>query len=101
LRVFRLGKAAGRFADFPISWAQSLDAALFRFFNQRLANPFLDWLMPFFNGNKLFVPTVALLSIFLFWRGGVRGRVFVPVLLVLLALGDMLVISTIKHAVAR
>ena len=84
-----------------MSWAQALDVALFRFVNQRLANPFLDSVMPFFSGNRFFIPALICLSIFLLWRGGSRARVFVPVLFLILALGDGLVINTIKHAVAR
>lgn len=84
-----------------MSWAQALDVALFRFANQRLANPFLDSVMPFFSGNRFFIPAVVCLSIFLLWRGGSRARVFVPVLFLILALGDGLVINTIKHGVAR
>src|SRR2546423_7557391 len=84
-----------------MSWAQALDVALFRFVNQRLANPFLDSVMPFFSGNKFFIPTIVCLSIFLLWRGRSRARVFLPVLFLVLALGDGFVINTIKHAVAR
>src|SRR5207245_7737156 len=82
-------------------WAEALDLALFRLVNQRLANPFLDSVMPFFSGNKFFIPAVLCLSIFLLWRGGPRARVFVPVLFLVLALGDGFVINTIKHAIAK
>src|SRR5438874_11617222 len=84
-----------------MSWAQALDVALFRLINQRLANPFLDSVMPFFSGNRFFIPAIVCLSIFLLCRGGSRARVFVPVLFLILALGDGFVINTIKHAVAR
>src|ERR1044071_2462487 len=82
-------------------WAQSADVALFRFINQRLANPFLDWCMPFFSGNRVFVPVVLCVSILLLARGGSRARLFVPLLFVILALGDTFVINNLKHAVAR
>jgi len=82
-------------------WAQSADVALFRFINQRLANPFLDWCMPFFSGNRLFVPLVLCVSILLIARGGSRGRLFVPLLFVILGLGDTFVINNLKHSLAR
>src|SRR3954466_11769403 len=82
-------------------WAQSADAALFRFINQQLATPWLDWCMPFFSGNRFFVPAVLVVSILLIALGGPRARVFVPVLFVILALGDGFVINNIKHAAAR
>jgi membrane-associated phospholipid phosphatase len=82
-------------------WGQSIDTALFRAANQRIANPVMDWMMPFFSGNRFFIPAVVCLAVFLIWRGGARGRVFVPVLLLILALGDTLVVNTIKHAVGR
>src|SRR5258708_5831572 len=82
-------------------WLQSMDVALFRFINQRLANPVMDSVMPFFSGNKLFIPAVVCLAVLLLWRGGTRARVFVAVLLFILALGDGLVINSIKHGVAR
>src|SRR5207247_1073851 len=62
---------------------------------------FLDSVMPFFSGNRFFIPAIVCLSIFLLWRGGSRARVFVPVLFLILALGDGFVINTIKHAVGR
>jgi len=66
-----------------------------------MANPVMDWLMPFFSGNRLFIPSVLCTAILLIWRGGARGRVFVGVLAIILALGDTFVINIIKHAVAR
>jgi len=84
-----------------MSWAQSADVALFRLINQRLANPFLDWCMPFFSGNALFIPAVIILILLLATKAGPRGRVFVIVLLVVLALGDGFVINSLKHAISR
>src|SRR6266850_7088391 len=84
-----------------IMWAQSVDTALFRFINQRLANPVLDVVMPFLSGNRFFIPAVICLSVYLVWRGGLRGRVFVPVLFLILGLGDAFVINNVKHAIGR
>lgn len=84
-----------------MSWLQSVDVALFRFINLTLSHPVLDAVMPFFAWNQFFVPTAVIVLAGLAWKGGRRGRLFVVLLLFILALGDMLVISTIKHAVAR
>ncbi len=84
-----------------MSWLQSLDVALFRFVNQTLSNPLLDSVMPIFNANPFFFPGLVLLGGWLLWKGGARGRLFVFSLLVILTLGDMVLINTIKHAVAR
>ncbi len=78
-----------------------MDAALFRFINQSLSNPFFDWLMPVLSGNKLFVPMVVVVSLALIWRQRTKGALCVALALLAVALGDPLVINSIKHAVAR
>src|SRR5688572_2428882 len=82
-------------------WFQELDTSLFRAINIGLQHPWLDATMPFFAWNAFFVPCLIVLGIGLLWKGGRRGRIFVLVLAVILALGDALVINTIKDVVAR
>jgi len=82
-------------------WLQALDTGLFRFINRSLSNPFFDWLMPVLSGNALFFPLLFLLVVGLLWKGGVRLRLCLLFLLLILPLGDGLVTNTIKHAVAR
>ena len=83
------------------AWLQSLDAALFRFINQSLSNPFFDWLMPVLSGNKLFVPAVIVASVWLIWKQRTKGALCVVFILLAVALGDPLIINSIKHAVGR
>ncbi|MFM8470222.1 MAG: phosphatase PAP2 family protein [Limisphaerales bacterium] len=83
------------------AWLQSLDAALFRFINQSLSNPFFDWLMPVLSGNKLFVPAVIVASALLIWKQRTKGALCVAFILLAVALGDPLIINSIKHALAR
>ncbi len=83
------------------AWLQSADAALFRFVNQSLSNPFFDWLMPVLSGNKLFVPMVIVASLLLIWKQRTRGALCVAFVLLAVALGDPLIINSIKHAVMR
>jgi 4-amino-4-deoxy-L-arabinose transferase-like glycosyltransferase/membrane-associated phospholipid phosphatase len=84
-----------------MSWWESADAALFRFINVKLSHPVLDTIMPLFSSNPFFIPVVLGLAIALLWNGGTRGRVFVLLLALILALGDTFVINTLKHALGR
>jgi len=82
-------------------WLETLDAALLRFINQTLSNPFFDWLMPVLSGNRAFIPVVAVAVMALLWKGGARARIAVLILVPTLLLGDHLICNTIKHLVAR
>ncbi|HEU0011773.1 MAG TPA: glycosyltransferase family 39 protein [Verrucomicrobiae bacterium] len=82
-------------------WLQSLDTGLFRFINLKLACPALDALMPKLSSHDLFIPALIALALLLFWKGGVRGRLFVVMLGLVLALGDSLVTDQLKHAIGR
>jgi 4-amino-4-deoxy-L-arabinose transferase-like glycosyltransferase/membrane-associated phospholipid phosphatase len=82
-------------------WLQTLDTRLFDFINQSLANPLFDRLMPFLSGNAFFFPLLFLLGVGLLWKGNVRMRICVLMLLVILPLGDGLIVNSLKHVVAR
>jgi membrane-associated phospholipid phosphatase len=84
-----------------MEWLQTLDANLFHLFNGTLSNRAFDVLMPWFSGNAAFFPVVLLAAVLLVWKGGVRGRLCVLLLLVILPLGDSFICNTIKHAVGR
>src|SRR5688572_20206635 len=84
-----------------MSLLESADSTLFRFINLELSHPVLDTVMPLFSSNPFFIPVVLGLAIGLLWKGGTRGRVFVVLLAVILALGDAFVINTLKHALGR
>ncbi|MBI4327911.1 MAG: glycosyltransferase family 39 protein [Chloroflexi bacterium] len=79
----------------------ALDNALFRFINLRLSNGFLDGLMPFFAWNRFFVPAVSILAIALLWKGGFKGRLFVGLILLVVAVGDAVICSSLKEAIGR
>ena len=84
-----------------MSWLQTLDTRLFDFINQSLANPVFDWLMPVLSGNVIFFPLLFLLAVGLLWKGDVRMRLCVLMLLLIVPLGDNLIANTLKHASAR
>ena len=87
--------------DYFMSWLQAIDTALFRFVNQSLANPVLDWLMPRLAGHSLFAPALLVLGAWLVCKGGRRGRLLVLFLALVILLGDSLVCNTIKIALGR
>ncbi len=83
-------------------WFQSLDTALFHFFNSTLANPCLDWLMPILSGQGvpwLLAVVIAVPVALLF--GSVRLRLCVLLMVLVVSLGDPLVVGTVKDAVCR
>jgi membrane-associated phospholipid phosphatase len=86
-------------------WLQTLDIGLFHFINRSLGNPLFDWLMPLLSGGnnamRWFVPlaiaAVAALVIF----GRTRARLCALMIFLVIAIGDPLIVNTVKHAVAR
>ena len=86
-------------------WLQTLDAHLFLFVNRSLANPFFDWLMPVLSGNGGvkggFLALAVAAGLALLWFGNRRARVFVVMMVLIVATNDGLLCNTIKHAVAR
>jgi undecaprenyl-diphosphatase len=84
-----------------LDWLQQLDVALFRFINLTLRTGWLDAAMPFFNWNRLFTPVVALLVALILVKGGARGRIFVALLVLSVAVTDGIVCYNLKAAIAR
>ncbi len=85
-------------------WPQALDTSLFRFINESLSNRFFDVVMPYASGKNAgttFFPLVFLAAVALVWKGGVRGRLCVFMLAVILWPGDSFICATIKEAVGR
>lgn len=84
-----------------IDWLQHLDVSLFRFINLTLRATWLDAVMPFFNWNALFIPVMAALVLFIVVKGGARGRIFVVILALSIALTDGVVCYHLKSAIGR
>ena len=57
--------------------------------------------MPFASGNRLFIPAAIIAGIALLWKGGLRGRLCVLMLVLIVWPGDSFICNTVKHAVAR
>ena len=84
-----------------MDWLKTLDSGLFRWVNLGLSNSAFDWFMPHLSSHPLFFPLILVLALALLWKGGVRGRVFVAAMVVIIALGDGSIISTLKEAIGR
>jgi membrane-associated phospholipid phosphatase len=83
-------------------WLQSLDVALFHFINGTLANPFFDWLMPLLSGKGVpWLPAAIVGALWLLVRGSTRLRLCALFVVLVVALGDPLIVGTVKHAVQR
>ena len=82
-------------------WLQSLDLSVLRFVRERLNNSFFDWLMPVLSGNVLFAPAVAIAAVLLVWKGGLRGRLCLLVLVIVILVGDMLICGSLKQVIGR
>ncbi len=84
-----------------MQWLQTLDVRLFHLVNPTLSNPVFDILMPFISGNPLFVPAIVVIAILLICKGGARGRIFLAMFVLAIALGDPLVCNTLKQLIGR
>ncbi len=84
-----------------MDWLQQLDVSYFRFINLTLRTGWLDAVMPFFNWNRLFTPVVALLVLLILVKGGARGRIFVALLVLGVAVTDGIVCYNLKAAIGR
>ena len=85
---------------------QSLDTAVFRFINGTLSNPLFGnaeshGVMPFLAWNGLFLPAVICLAVWMLWKGGTKGRLFVPLMLLVVAIGDGVICDTLKDTFQR
>ncbi len=82
-------------------WLQALDTNLFLLVNRTLANPFFDWLMPILSGNAFFIPIAVLLVLGVLGFGNAKARLCALMIFLVIALGDPLIINTIKNSVQR
>ena len=86
-------------------WLQTIDIALFRFINGSLSNPLCDWLMPIMSGGdgvmRWFVPLAVTVVLSAICFGNTRLRLCAVMIFLVIALGDPLVVNTIKHLVER
>ena len=78
-----------------------IDTAVFFFINNTLANPVLDWFMPFITRQQNWNPVFVVIIIGLLWKGGRTGRIVVLLLIPVILLSDQITSSLIKPWVDR
>lgn len=82
-------------------WVLELDRLLFDFFNQILANPFTDALMPFVTNGEHWVIAIALFVLLAMWKDQWRGVAVMLGLFAVFALCDQSSAHWIKPLVKR
>jgi len=84
-------------------WLQSIDTGVFHFINRSLGNPVFDWLMPVLSGHGVpwFIPLAVAAGVTTLFFGSPRARLCTLLLLIVVAIGDPLIINTIKHGIGR
>jgi len=80
---------------------QSLDLSILHLIRETLRNPFFDWLMPVLSGNILFAPAVVIFAVLLAWKGGVRGRLCLLMVAIVVFVGDTFICATLKDMIGR
>jgi undecaprenyl-diphosphatase len=85
-----------------MDWLLQTDTELFRFLNVSFVNPVFDRLMPALSGYHVpWLPAAIVGVPVLLWFGSVRLRVCLAMMVLVVALGDPLVIGTVKDSVLR
>jgi len=83
-------------------WLLSIDHALFHFINSTLSNPLFDWLMPILSGHGVpWLPLVIIGVPMAVYFGSNRLRLSLAFMVLVVAIGDPLIIGTIKSAIGR
>lgn len=75
---------------------QSIDTALFYFFNVTLSNPVTDKLMPFITERANWFIFYVIIWLFLVIKGGAKGRVAAILIILLILLSDQTANNLIK-----
>lgn len=75
---------------------QSIDVSLFYFFNVTLANPVTDKIMPFITERSNWFIFYALIWLYLFIKGGRKGRVAAFLILILILFSDQTADNILK-----
>ena len=86
-------------------WLLTIDTGLFHFINGSLSNPFFDKIMPVLSGAgsamHWFITCAILAFAAALIFGNARARICALLVLLSIAIGDGLVVNTIKHDVHR
>ncbi|MEO8446284.1 MAG: phosphatase PAP2 family protein [bacterium] len=80
-----------------MDFLQNIDVSLFYFFNVTLSNSFTDKLMPFITERTHWFIFYALIWLYLFFKGGARGRVAAILIIPLILMADQFSDNIIKQ----
>lgn len=79
----------------------NLDQTIFFFINGTMTSGFLDFIMPVISNLVYFIPFLAGLVLWMVWKDGVRGRLTVAALILLVPLTDQISATVLKPAFGR
>jgi undecaprenyl-diphosphatase len=77
-------------------WLNQIDTTIFIFLNINCANPVFELTMPFITNAKTWYPVWLVLFVGMLWKGGLRGRWYVVVAILSVALADQAVNQFMK-----
>ncbi|MDR1192134.1 MAG: phosphatase PAP2 family protein [Verrucomicrobiales bacterium] len=77
------------------------DVWVFRWVNEGCACPALDWVLGFVGGTGAMHWLLVTLAVLLVTLGGFKGRVYVLLAVLCVAIGDPLVVNSIKRTAGR
>ncbi len=84
-----------------ISWLNSIDTALFYFFNGSLSNPIFDFIMPIITNQDYWAIPILILVFGFSFKGGSRGRITFALLILSVIATDAIAAQFIKPIVGR
>ncbi|MBL8006207.1 MAG: phosphatase PAP2 family protein [Ignavibacteria bacterium] len=84
-----------------MEFLQKADESIFRFINTGLANPLTDRLMPFITERNNWFIFYVLIWIFLFFKGGRKGKISAVMVLILIFICDQFSENVLKAIFQR
>ncbi|MBC8322280.1 MAG: phosphatase PAP2 family protein [Candidatus Marinimicrobia bacterium] len=84
-----------------ISWLNSIDTALFYFFNGKLSNPIFDFIMPIITNQDYWAIPILILVFGLIFKGGSRGKITAALLILSVVATDSISAQFIKPMIGR
>ena len=84
-----------------LEYLNHIDTILFIFFNNKLANPVFDVIMPFVTFKQTWYPIWIIAAVGLMWKGGKKGRWIVLIVILSVATADLIVNRIMKPSFMR
>lgn len=87
-----------------IEFLASVDIAIFFFINHTLSNPVFDWVMPVITDlNHILIARIVIVAwiILVLWKGGVKGRIAIGILIITIIISDQLNSEILKDLFGR